>query len=248
MDKKIEFLGIPIDALTMHETISKIDNAIINNRQVHHSVVNASKIVLMQNDEYLNKSVLEADLINADGQAVVWGARFLGKSIPERVAGIDLMEMLIAISAKKKYKCFFLGAEESVVAKVVEKYSILYSDKIIAGYINGYYGNEDEFEIVQEIVSTRPHILFVAITSPKKEIFLNKYKKELKNINLIMGVGGSFDVVSGKIKRAPIYMQKIGLEWLYRFLQEPKRMWKRYLFGNIKFIYLVFKKKFQDNF
>ena len=248
MDKKIDFLGIPIDALTMHETINKIENTILSNRQIYHSVVNAGKIVLMQNDEKLNKSVLEADLINADGQAVVWAARLLGKSIPERVAGIDLMEKLIAVSAKKKHKCFFFGAEESVVAKVVEKYSSLYSDDIIAGYLNGYYSKEEENKIVNEIVRSKANILFVAITSPKKEIFLNKYKEELKSINLIMGVGGSFDVVSGKIKRAPVYMQKIGLEWLYRFLQEPKRMWKRYLVGNIQFIYLVIKNKVQGNY
>ena len=248
MDKKIDFLGIPIDALTMQETINKIENTILCNRQIHHSVVNAGKIVLMQNDETLNKSVLEADLINADGQAVVWAARLLGKRIPERVAGIDLMEKLITVSAKKKYKCFFLGAEENEVAKVVEKYSSLYSDDIIAGYLNGYYSNEEENEIVNEIVLSKANILFVAITSPKKEIFLNKYKEELKSINLIMGVGGSFDVISGKIKRAPVYMQKIGLEWLYRFLQEPKRMWKRYLIGNIQFIYLVIKNKVQGNY
>ena len=245
MDEKINFLGIPIDALTMNETIDKIENTILSNGQIHHTVVNASKIVLMQKDKNLNNSVLEANLINADGQAAVWGARLLGKCIPERVTGIDLMEKLIAISSKKKYKCFFFGAEESIVVKVVEKYSSLYSENIIAGYLNGYYSKEEEIQIVKEIVNSRANILFVAITSPKKEIFLNKYKEELKNINFIMGVGGSFDVVSGKIKRAPKFMQKTGFEWLFRFLQEPKRMWKRYLLGNIQFIYLVIKNKVQ---
>ena len=88
--------------------------------------------------------------------------------------------------------------------------------------------------------------MFVAITSPKKEIFLNKHKDQLKNVNFIMGVGGSFDVLSGKIKRAPIFMQRIGLEWFYRFLQEPRRLWKRYLLGNIKFIWLVIKEYFNS--
>lgn len=244
MYKKIDFLGIPIDALTMQETINKIENTILRNRQIHHSVVNAGKIVLMQNDEKLNKSVLEADLINADGQAVVWAAKLLGKSIPERVAGIDLMEKLITVSAKKKYKCFFLGAEESVVAKVVEKYSSLYSDDIIAGYRNGFFDSNEEEDIVNKISSSGADILFVAISSPKKEIFLNRYKEDLKCVNFIMGVGGSFDVIVGKVKRAPLVAQKLGLEWFYRFLQEPRRMWKRYLFGNVKFIFLVIKNKF----
>ena len=244
MDKKIDFLGIPIDALTMQETINKIENTILSNRQIHHSVVNAGKIVLMQNDEKLNKSVLEADLINADGQSIVWAARFLGLRIPERVAGIDLIENLISLSHKNSYKCFFLGASKEVIETLVEKYSKQYSKNMIAGYRNGYFSSDEEKNIIEEITNSGANILFVAITSPKKEIFLNKYKEDLKCINFIMGVGGSFDVISGEINRAPIFLQEIGFEWLYRFFQEPKRMWKRYLLGNLKFIYIVMRKKF----
>ena len=236
MNKKINFFDIPIDALSMSETINIIENSIKNHVQIHHSVVNASKVVLMQQDDILKQSVLDADLINADGQAVVWASNFLGNKIPERVAGIDLMENLVNLAFKKDYKFFFLGAEEKVVQELVCKYSSLYSEKIIAGYRNGYFNNEDEPSLVKEISSSKADLLFVAITSPKKEIFLNKYKNDFKNISFIMGVGGSFD--------APLYMQRIGLEWLYRFLQEPRRMYKRYLLGNIKFIYLVLMKKF----
>ena len=244
MNKKIDFLGIPLDALTMQETLVKIEKCIEANQQIHHSVVNAGKVVLMQENKKLEKSVLEADLINADGQAIVWAAIFLGKFLPTRVAGIDLMEKLIEKSFENSYRCFFFGAKEDIVSKVVEKYSKLYSKSIIAGYRNGFFNSNEEKDIVEEIIHSRANILFVAMSSPKKEIFLNKFKLQLKDINFIMGVGGSFDVISGEIKRAPVFMQKIGLEWFYRFIQEPRRMWKRYLIGNTKFIYLVMKNKF----
>ena len=244
MNKKIDFLGIPISALTMQETLLKIEKCIDANLQIHHSVVNANKVVLMQEDKKLEESVLEADLINADGQAIVWAASFLGKPLPMRVAGIDLMESLVKKSFEKGYKCFFFGAKENVVSKVVGKYSKLYSKSIIAGYRNGFFNSNEEKDIVEEIIHSKANILFVAMSSPKKEFFLNKFKLQLKDVNFIMGVGGSFDVISGDIKRAPVFMQKIGLEWFYRFLQEPRRMWKRYLIGNIKFIFLVMKNKF----
>ncbi len=245
MGNRIDFLGIPLDNLSMNETVEKIDNAIVCNFQIHHCVVNAGKVVKMQNDKLLNESVLNSDIINADGMSIVWAARFLGKEIKERVTGIDLMENLIILSNKKQYSCFFLGAKQEIVEKLVNDYSNKYSKKIIAGYRNGYFNEHDEKQIIKEIKDSNANILFVAISSPKKEIFLNKYKNELNNINLIIGVGGSFDVISGAIKRAPKLMQEIGLEWLYRFLQEPRRMWRRYLIGNIKFLILIFKTKFR---
>jgi N-acetylglucosaminyldiphosphoundecaprenol N-acetyl-beta-D-mannosaminyltransferase len=228
----------------MDETVNKISKAIISNKQVHHCVINAGKVVKIQNDEILKESVINSDIINADGMSIVWSVRFLGYQIQERVAGIDLMENLIRLAHKKKYCCFFLGAKEEVVKKVVSYYSVKYSGKIIAGFRDGYFDEKDEKDIIKKIKESDAEFLFVAITSPKKEIFLNKYKNELKNINLIMGVGGSFDVIAGTIRRAPKYIQDLGLEWFYRFIQEPKRMWRRYLIGNFKFVILIFKAKF----
>ena len=244
MIKKINFLDIPLDILTMDETINKIDEAIVSNKQVHHCVINAGKVVKIQNDEILKESIINSDIINADGMSVVWAVRFLGHEIKERVAGIDLMENLIRLAYKKSYNCFFLGAKQEVVKSVVSYYSVKYSKKIIAGFRDGYFDEKDEKDIIEKIKKSDANFLFVAITSPKKEIFLNKYKNDLKNINLIMGVGGSFDVIAGTVKRAPKYMQDIGLEWFFRFIQEPKRMWRRYLIGNLKFVILIFKAKF----
>jgi N-acetylglucosaminyldiphosphoundecaprenol N-acetyl-beta-D-mannosaminyltransferase len=200
---------------------------------------------MMQTDKDLGKSVVEADIINADGQAIVWAANLLGQKLPERVSGIDLMEELVKRSFEKGYKCFFFGAKEEVVTELVDIYKKQYSDDIIVGYRNGYFEKEDEDQIAKQIAESGANMLFVAITSPKKEIFLNTYKKQLQNVNFIMGVGGSFDVIAGKVKRAPLWMQNVGLEWFFRLMQEPLRMWKRYLIGNTKFLVLVLKAFFR---
>jgi N-acetylglucosaminyldiphosphoundecaprenol N-acetyl-beta-D-mannosaminyltransferase len=240
---KIKIFNTAIDNYTIGETLQIIDEVIQTKKQLHHVVVNAGKIVAMQTDLQLRQSVNESDLINADGQAVVWASKFLGKPLKERVAGIDLMENIVKLAHQKQYKIFFFGAKEDVVKSVIDKYANQYSNSIIAGYRNGYFEEGEEQNIAKEIADSRANILFVAISSPTKENFLYNNKSFLKNVNFIMGVGGSFDVVSGKVKRAPLWMQKSGLEWFYRFLQEPKRMWKRYLIGNSKFIALVIKER-----
>jgi N-acetylglucosaminyldiphosphoundecaprenol N-acetyl-beta-D-mannosaminyltransferase len=243
--KRISFCGLPVDAITMQETISIIDEAISQKKEtIHHVVINAAKVVNAQRDTELRKSIADCDIINADGQSIVWASRFLNCPLPERVAGIDLMEALVKLSAEKRYKVYLLGAKEEIVKKVVSLYQDQYGDDIIAGYRNGYFKKENELEIAREISNSKADILFVAITSPKKEIFLNSYKKEI-NMPFIMGVGGSFDVIAGFVKRAPIWMQNTGLEWLFRVIQEPKRMWKRYLVGNTQFILLILREKFK---
>lgn len=241
---KIQILNTAINNLSMQETLALVQEKIQSGEQIHHVVVNAGKIAAMHKDLELRKSVNESHLVNADGQAVVWASRFLGKPIKERVAGIDLMANLVEMAFKNSNKIFLFGAKEEIVKEVVKKYSEIYSPDMIAGYRNGYFSPSEEKEIAQQIADSGTQMLFVAISSPIKENFLYKHREILKNVNLIMGVGGSFDVVAGKTKRAPLWMQNAGLEWFYRFTQEPKRMWKRYLVGNSKFIYLVMKERF----
>jgi N-acetylglucosaminyldiphosphoundecaprenol N-acetyl-beta-D-mannosaminyltransferase len=243
--RRIELLYAKIDNLSMQETLFLVDAKIKAKESLHHSVVNAGKIVAMHSDVQLRESVNSADLINADGQAVIWASKLLGKPLKERVAGIDLMENLVELAHQKNYKIYCLGAKEEVVSKVVSHYKEKYSPKIIAGYRNGYFTKEEEPKIAKEIAESGANILFVAITSPKKENFLYENRETLKVVNFIMGVGGSFDVVSGLVKRAPPWMQRSGLEWFYRLIQEPKRMRKRYLIGNSKFIFLILKEKFK---
>lgn len=241
---KINFLEIPLDALTMSETIEKIDSAIKENKHINHVVINAGKVVSMQKDKQLFESVVSCDIINADGQSIVWAARFLGKYLPERVAGADLMQNLVQLASQKGYKCFFFGAKEEVVKKVVNIYTHKYGDSVIAGYRNGYFDKTEEPEIAKKIAESGAQLLFVAITSPRKEIFMYEYRDILSNVNFTMGVGGTFDVIAGITKRAPNWMQSIGLEWFYRLIQEPRRMWRRYLLGNTQFIGYVLKEKF----
>lgn len=243
---KIQILNTKIHNLSAQETLEKIERAIRDKKQIHHVVVNAGKIVAMQTDLELQNSVNRSDLINADGQAVVWASKFLGKPLKERVAGIDLMESLVKVAHIKKHKIFFLGAKEEVVKAVVDKYSVEFSPDIIAGYRNGYFDRTEEKKIAEQISRSEANILFVAISSPTKENFLYRNKKALHTVNFIMGVGGSFDVVSGRLKRAPVWLQNAGLEWFFRFAQEPKRMWKRYLIGNTKFILMVLKERFRS--
>ena len=237
-------LNTQIHNLNMDQTLSLVQEAIENKKQIHHVAVNAGKIVQMQTNRELRESVNNSDLINADGQAVVWASRFLNKPLKERVAGIDLMHNLVNLAHKKGYSIFLFGAKEAVVKKVANIYRTEFGPQIIAGYRDGYFSKEQEPEIAKEIANSGAQILFVAITSPIKENFLYQNREQLADINLIMGVGGSFDVVAGVTKRAPMWMQKAGLEWFYRFLQEPGRMWKRYLLGNSKFIWLVLKERF----
>jgi N-acetylglucosaminyldiphosphoundecaprenol N-acetyl-beta-D-mannosaminyltransferase len=242
-NKTIEILGTQIENFSQAEVIEKVEGAIESNNQIHLEGVNAGKLVDMQKDSELRESVLCSNLITADGQSVVWASKLLNTPLKERVAGIDLMIKLVKKAYEKGYKVFFFGAKEEVVKKVVDIYSETYNPEIVAGYRNGYFTASDEKKIAKQIADSGAQMLFVAITSPIKENFLRNHKEQLKDINLIMGVGGSFDVVSGVTKRAPMWMQNIGMEWFYRFLQEPKRMWKRYLVGNTKFIYLVLKEK-----
>lgn len=244
-EDKIPLLNTFYDNFSMKETIEKVKSAIENKRQIQHIVINAGKIVSLQKDLELRESVNSSDIINLDGQAVVWAARFLNNPAKERVAGIDLMMNLVEMAAQNNFKIYLLGAKEEVVANLAEMYKNQYGPELIAGYRNGYFTKEEERKVIEDIVQTRPAMLFVAITSPKKENLLYQYKKEFDSVPFIMGVGGSFDVITGLTKRAPLWMQTAGLEWFYRFIQEPKRMWKRYLIGNAQFIALVLKEKFK---
>lgn len=240
---RILFLGCHLDNLNMNETINYIDSRIAKNIFTQHVVVNVAKLVNMQNNKELYNSVNECDIINIDGMGVVWGANVLGYKIKERVAGIDLFHGLLQLSSKKKYSIFLLGAKKHIVKKTVSILKDKYKNLEISGYHHGYFWDNEE-EVVKKIKESKAKLLFVAITSPKKENFINKWKDEL-GVEFVMGVGGTFDVISGKVKRAPNFMQKIGMEWLFRLMQEPRRMWKRYLYTNTVYLFLLFKEFFK---
>ena len=238
---RTNILGCLIDNLSMKQTLSRIER-FINEGECHqHVVVNVDKIVKANRDPGLLDVINSCDLVNADGMPVVWASRLLGSPLKERVAGIDLFVKLIEMSANKGWRVYFLGAREKVVTTVVNKSQRKHPSLKIAGCRNGYWLPEEEKSIVEEIKIAMPDILFVAISSPKKENFLGSYLKYM-NVSFAMGVGGSFDVLAGLTKRAPFWMQKTGLEWFYRFLQEPNRMFKRYFVDDMYFFWLLAKE------
>ena len=243
MENRINFFGLNLDIITVEETLNRISKFIETRQCVQHVVVNVAKLVYAQKDNELKEIINSCPLVSVDGAGIILGAKLLGINIPERVTGIDLMYKLIEYSALKGYRVYFFGAEERIVSKVVEIYRKKYPELIVAGYRNGYYSDEEEENIVLDIKNSKADIFFVAMGSPKKEIFLNKYS-EMMEVPFTMGVGGSFDVVAGKVKRAPKWMQAINSEWVFRLIQEPKRMWRRYAVTNSEFAIMLVKEFF----
>lgn len=231
-------LGIRVHLIDLNASLPLIERFIHSRRPHQIVVVNVAKIVKAQSNNLLKNIINNADLVGADGVPVIWVSKVLRPEIPGRLNGTDLMEKLVALSAKKGYSIYFFGAADDVVKEVVSFYSQKYPTLKIAGYRNGYFSVDDEIEIVKKIRRSNADILLIGFGTPKKEIFIKKYKDEM-NVPVIHGVGGSFDVVAGKTKRAPIWMQKNGLEWFFRILQEPGRMLKRYLVTNSLFVIFV---------
>lgn len=229
----------------MRESLDHIEHNVVSRESfMQHIVVNAAKIVHAQKDEELRNAINNSDLVNIDGKPVVWALKLLGHKVPEKVSGVDLFVELVRLAEEKGYRPYFLGAKKEVLEQMVKNLGRDYPELKIAGYRDGYFKKEDEQAVADDIKKSSADMLFLGITSPKKEIFLDKFTKYM-NVPFSMGVGGTFDIVSGKTKRAPVWMQNWGLEWFYRFLQEPKRMWKRYLVTNTLFIILVIKEFFK---
>jgi N-acetylglucosaminyldiphosphoundecaprenol N-acetyl-beta-D-mannosaminyltransferase len=236
--RRIEMMGCQIDNLSMAETLLTIEGFIKSGKPHQHVVVNVDKLVKASKDADLRQIINDCALINADGMPVVWASRLLGKPLKERVTGVDLFEALMRRSAEKGWRVYLLGAREEVVSEVKLRYEEKYRGITIAGYRNGYWKPEEEAGVVEAIKAARADVLFVAISSPKKEQFLGRCQADMK-VPFTMGVGGTFDVVVGKVKRAPVWMQRFGMEWFYRFLQEPRRLFKRYFIDDVAFLKLL---------
>ncbi len=242
MNERITMMGCQVDNLTMEETLGKVEGFIQTGQPHQHVVVNVDKLVKASRDPELRQIINDCALVNVDGMPVVWASRLLGKPLKERVAGVDLFEALMRRAGEKGWRVFLLGAREEVVRAVADTYTRKYPKLVLAGYRNGYWkGEQEEAAVAEQIRLSEADLLFVAISSPKKEQFLGKYQAHMR-IPFAMGVGGTFDVAIGKVKRAPLWMQKSGLEWFYRFLQEPRRMFRRYFIEDMAFIGLLFKE------
>ncbi len=235
-----DILGCRVDLLTAEEAISGI-KAIINRRQPAHIItLNAEIVYQAQASQVLREIINSADLITPDGIGIVWAGRKLGFNIRERVTGIDLFYRLCQEATVEDWKIYLLGSAPGVAEAAANQLTTAYPGLQICGIHHGYFGEEDMPAMVQEIRKLAPHIIFVALGAPKQEMWIKKYKEQL-GVPACIGVGGSLDVIAGCKKRAPGWMIKFNLEWLYRLLAEPSRFKRQLVLP--KFVGLILKSK-----
>ena len=231
-------MGCPLDAVSMAETVELVRGAISAAQPFVHASLNAAKVLAARRSPELRVALERCALVTADGQGVVWAARLLGHPVPERVTGIDLMEELLARAAHDGWSVFVLGARQEVLDVALAKIRERFPGIRVVGSHHGYFSAGEEAEVVGRIVAVRPELLFVALETPAKELFLERHIDRLSPV-FAMGVGGAVDVFAGRKKRAPGWLQRSGLEWFYRFLQDPRRLAGRYIVGNARFMALL---------
>ncbi|WP_181954266.1 WecB/TagA/CpsF family glycosyltransferase [Kocuria coralli] len=237
-----DVMGVGIDPLTMDQTVERLKSLMTDGGHHNHLSINAAKIVSAKEDCSKRREFNAADIVSADGQAVVWASRLLGRPVPERVAGIDLMNRLVDLSAAEGQRIYLLGAQREVVDAVAEEFAGRGAN--IVGKHDGFWRDEgltDE-DMAKLIGDLHVDLLFVAVPSPMKEDFIYG-QRDLMGVGVCVGVGGSFDVVAGQTKRAPELVQKLGMEWAFRLAMEPRRMFKRYAVGNTKFLWYLAKDR-----
>ena len=219
----ISILGIPVHPFTMDGAVTALDKAIINRQQAFVVTANAEIIMMAQEDGAYQKILTEiADVVLPDGAGTVWAGRHLGYTVPERVAGYDLFQRLLALAAAKGYKVYFFGGTPGIAEVAAQRSAEQYPGLQVVGTRNGYFTEQEVPEIIAEINASGAELLFVALGAPKQEIWLAEHGQKLQAA-VRMGIGGSFDVVAGKMQRAPLWMQNAGLEWLFRLYKQPGR-------------------------
>ncbi|MDZ7295921.1 MAG: WecB/TagA/CpsF family glycosyltransferase [candidate division KSB1 bacterium] len=246
--RRVEFLGCPLDLLTSVQLLEELRRA-IEGRSGPRVIqfVNANKVAQVQELPDMGPIMWRSHYVLADGQPMLPLARMLGIRIPERIDGIGLMGKLLALADRHRYSIYLLGAKQPVVEACADRIRRDYPNLRIAGYRNGYFSPAEASQVVAQVRSAQPDILFLGMGSPMKERFADQYAAEL-DATVIQGVGGSFDVLAGLVKRAPVWLQRVGLEWLYRVLQEPKRMAWRYAKTNAICLWVFARAVMQRNF
>lgn len=244
---RIIFMNIEIDNLTMDEVLNAADELIQKKKNAYLVTPNVDHMVQLNTDRELQKIYAGADLVVTDGKPLIWISRLYGTPIKEKISGSDLFPLLCGMSAEKGYSIFLLGAAEGVAAKAAENLKARYPGLKIAGTYSPPFGFEkDESETrksVEAVKAAKPDILIVGLGSPKQEKFIYAHREEL-NVPLSLGLGASIDFESGYLKRAPKWMSNCGLEWLYRVIQDPKRLVKRYWNDAVHLVPLI--KKYKD--
>ena len=235
--KTVSILNGQFDSLTFDETVEKSMELAAGGQRGYLCTVNCAILMMMRSDERLQRYVDEAALTVADGQPIVWASRLLRRPLPERVAGVELVEAYIARAADRGLGVYVLGATQEVLDAVVSKFTRKHPRLVISGSRNGYFNSGQAASVAADIRTSGAKILIIATGVPKQEYFIQDYWSEL-GVSFAVGVGGSFDVIANLRRRAPAWVQKIGMEWLYRMVQEPRRLFMRYLVTNTQFLFL----------
>ncbi len=242
-DKQFKTIfGISILSATFEDVLQLIME-MMNENKVHILCdINVANLSLMYKNEFVANFVKESDIVVPDGLPIVWASKLLGRPLKQRIAGCDLFSKLIEFGSNKGYRFYLLGAKENVVTRLKNVFENMYPEIKIVGIRNGYFNIDDENVIVDRINHSKANVLILGFSSPKREEFIKRNKKKFTSVRCIQAVGGSFDVLAGYTPRAPRFLQRIGMEWFFRFLQEPRRLWKRYLKTNIYFFIIVLKE------
>ena len=221
----VRILGSPVNSLTMEETVRVLSSAWSGDRQrvAHVVTANAEMLYHSSKDQELAEIIEAAEIVTADGAGVVLASRILGRPVPERVAGYDLMVECLKKASRTSVPVYFLGAEPHILNKAVTNARVLFPGLNIVGSHHGYFRDGEDESIIAEISSLKPCLLLAAMGVPRQEKWIHLNKKKLPPC-VAMGVGGSFDVLAGKAQRAPLWMQRAGLEWFYRVIKEPYRL------------------------
>jgi N-acetylglucosaminyldiphosphoundecaprenol N-acetyl-beta-D-mannosaminyltransferase len=227
MRNTVEILGVPVDNLNMRQAVNTVKTFLSGDKLHAVYTPNAEIMMEAQRNPYLKDILCQSDLLVADGAGVVMASKILGLGLPERVAGFDLIKNLFAETETTPMRFFLFGGKPGIVEQAKHNLLKNYRNIEVVGIRNGYFSSSDEKEIIDEINSSKADILLVALGAPKQEIWIHEHKS-LLNVKVCIGVGGSFDILSGNVKRAPEFFQKHHLEWFYRLCKEPWR-YKRML-------------------
>jgi N-acetylglucosaminyldiphosphoundecaprenol N-acetyl-beta-D-mannosaminyltransferase len=236
--RRATVLGCPIDSVDMEEALRVCERSIRSHSYCQHVAINVAKLVALRDDRRLADIVESAGLVTADGQPVVWASRLLGDPLPERVTGIDLMIRLLELAEERGYRVFILGARNDVLERAIDQLRTSLPLLQVAGYRNGYFGDDEIEEVCAEIRDAQADMLFLGLSSPRKEYWLSAHGPTL-GVPFVMGVGGAIDIIGGRTRRAPVLLRKMGLEWLFRLAQEPRRLARRYVVTNTRFVWLL---------